>query len=67
MTKPIKTQQNNTPDALLSRRQVAALLGVSTETIKRADRSGRLKALRFNSRLVRYRRADVERMINEAC
>ena len=70
MTRPNKNQQKETVpnilDVLLSRRQVAVMLGVSTETIKRRERDGLLKAIRFNSRLVRYRRADVERMINEA-
>jgi predicted site-specific integrase-resolvase len=65
--RPNKNQQEDTiPDALLSRRQAAAIVAVSTETIKRRERDGLLKAIRFNSRLVRYRRADVERMINEA-
>jgi predicted site-specific integrase-resolvase len=42
------------------------MLGVSTETVKRRERDGLLKSLRFNSRLVRYRREDVERMIESA-
>jgi predicted site-specific integrase-resolvase len=42
------------------------MLGVSTETVKRAERNGLLKSVRLNSRLVRYRREDVERMIESA-
>ena len=39
------------------------MLTVSTETIKRMERAGLLKSIRFNSRLIRYRREDVETMI----
>jgi DNA-binding transcriptional regulator YiaG len=49
-----------------SRLQVAVMLDVSTETIKRWERAGVLKSVRFNSRVVRYRREDVERMIGIA-
>jgi len=42
------------------------MLDVSTETIKRWERAGVLKSVRFNSRVVRYRREDVERMIGIA-
>lgn len=48
-------------ERLLSRRQVAARQGVSTETIKRRERQGALTPLRFNERLVRYRLSDVLR------
>lgn len=51
---------------LLSRLQVAVMLDVSTETIKRWERAGVLKSVRFNSRVLRYRREDVERMIGIA-
>lgn len=42
------------------------MLGVSTETIKRRTREGLLPSLRFNSRLTRYRREDVEKLIRDA-
>jgi hypothetical protein len=43
----------------LSRRQVAARHGVSIETIKRREREGKLRAIHFNQRLIRYRLSDV--------
>ena len=48
---------------LLSRREVAALIGVHTETIKRYQRKGLLPAIILNSRLIRYERADVEKLL----
>jgi len=46
-------------ERLLSRRQLALRHGVSTETIKRRERDGSLKAVRFNQRLIRYKLSDV--------
>ena len=51
---PTKTQQ------MLSRRDLASRWGVSTETIKRRERAGFLRAHRFNLRLIRYRLDEVE-------
>lgn len=51
---------------LVSRRTVAAMLGVCTETIKRMQRTGKLPAVVFNSRLVRYNKSDVDRIIQDA-
>ena len=48
---------------LMSRREVAALIGVHTETIKRYQHQGRLKAIILNSRLIRYERAEVEKLL----
>ena len=48
----------------LSRRQVAQLAGVHTETIKRAQRRGDLPAIVLNSRLTRYRERDVIRWLD---
>jgi predicted DNA-binding transcriptional regulator AlpA len=62
----VKTIEPNSSPEFLSRRQIATLLGVSTETIKRRDKSGLLKSVRLNSRLIRYPRAEVDRMIKEA-
>jgi predicted DNA-binding transcriptional regulator AlpA len=44
---------------LVSRRQIAVKEGVSVETIKRREKQGSLKPIRFNSRLIRYRLSDV--------
>ena len=46
---------------LLNRKEVAALVGCHPETIKRAERKGKLPAYRFGHRMVRYRREDVKR------
>ncbi len=51
---------------LISRRQLARRWGVSTETLKRRERTGQLPALKFNARLLRYRVADIERIEREA-
>ena len=50
----------------MSRREVAALLGVHTETIKRYQRKGLLPAIVLNSRLIRYERADVEKFLQSS-
>ena len=46
--------------AMLSRQELARRWGVSTDTIRRREQEGLLASIRFNSRLVRYRREDVE-------
>lgn len=68
MNRPKLPKPNNTtrPQLLLSRRDVAAMMGTSTETVKRRERDGTLKAIKFNARLTRYRREDVETMIAQA-
>jgi excisionase family DNA binding protein len=48
---------------LLTRDEVAALVGFHSETIKRASHSGELPAYYFGGRTVRYRRGDVERWV----
>jgi len=50
---------------LLSRPQVAVLLGVSVQTVSKYQHSGRLCAVRLGHRTVRYERAEVERFIME--
>ena len=60
----MKMSTSSNPENLLSRKQVAQLLGVHTETVKRAERMGRLKSIRFNARLVRYEPADVRAFVN---
>ena len=42
---------------------MARLLGVHTETIKRYQRRGLLPAIVLNSRLVRYERIAVEKLL----
>ncbi len=60
---------NTTPinhNILLSRRQIAERWGVSIETVKRREKTGSLRSLRFNQRLVRYRLSDIERFEDDA-
>jgi predicted site-specific integrase-resolvase len=48
---------------LLTRRQVAAMLGLSTESVKRYERKGAIRSIKLNSRVIRYRPEDVRRLI----
>jgi hypothetical protein len=50
----------SSPEQLLSRRAVAARWQTSTETIKRREKEGLLKAIPFNQRLLRYKLSDIE-------
>ncbi len=62
---PDKSDTRGQISRLMSRREVASMLGVHTETIKRYQRKGLLPAIVFNSRLIRYERTEVERLIQE--
>ena len=46
-------------DRMLSRKAVAERWQVSTETVKRRERAGLIKPIRFNQRLLRYRLSDI--------
>lgn len=59
---PEPTSQQRIRD-LLSRKQVAEILGTCIHTVAR---NKELKPIRFNARLVRYRAEDVERYIEAA-
>lgn len=48
---------------VLTRREAADLLKVHTETIKRWQRQGRLRAFVLSPTVVRYRRADLEQLL----
>lgn len=50
----------SSPEQLVSRRAVAHRWQTSVETVKRREKAGLLKALRFNQRLLRYKLSDVE-------
>lgn len=50
--------QSGAPD-LITRREAAHLLRVHTETVKRWQRAGRLRAYVLSATVVRYSRADV--------
>jgi hypothetical protein len=47
-------------EQLLSRQAVADRWQTSRETIKRREKAGLLKAIRFNSKLIRYKLSDVQ-------
>jgi predicted xylose isomerase-like sugar epimerase len=49
-----------TPEQLLSRKAVADRWQTSTETVKRRERQGLLKPIRFNQRLLRYKLSAIE-------
>lgn len=51
---------------LLSTKEVAARLGVSTKTIVRYEKAKRLTAIRLSSRAVRYEETDVNRLIADS-
>ena len=50
---------------LMNRREVAAILGVHPGSVKRYQLQGQLPAIHINSRVVRYRREDVDTFISE--
>ncbi len=51
---------------LIKIRQAAEILGVNPETLRRWDRSGKLKAVIISFRGDRrYKRQDIERFINQ--
>jgi hypothetical protein len=50
----------SSPEQLLSRKAVADRWQTSVETIKRREKAGLLKAIRFNQRLLRYKLSEVE-------
>ena len=50
----------SSPEQLLSRKAVADRWQTSVETVKRREKAGLLKALRFNQRLLRYKLSEVE-------
>jgi hypothetical protein len=56
---PKSQQIDNQSGQLLSRGALAQRWECCIETIKRREREGLLKAIRFNQRLLRYRLKDV--------
>lgn len=58
----MKEQSAIVPEPLLTRAQVARMLGICPHTVSRLK--DQLKPIRFNSRFIRYRRQDVEAFIH---
>ncbi len=56
----MSTQKSARPEQLLSRRAIANRWETSVETVKRREKAGLIKAIRFNQRLLRYKLSDVE-------
>lgn len=54
------------PEELLTRRQVARRCQTCTHTIMRWERRGLIKSIRINARVLRYRRSEVERLLQHA-
>jgi predicted site-specific integrase-resolvase len=52
--------KSTSSEQLLSRRAVADRWQTSVETIKRREKAGVLKPIRFNQRLLRYKLSDIE-------
>lgn len=55
-----KNVPNPEDERFLSRQQLARRWRVSLETIKRREKEGLIRALRFNQRLLRYRLSDIQ-------
>jgi predicted site-specific integrase-resolvase len=54
------TQATTIPEQLLSRKAVAERWQTSVETVKRREKEGLLRAIRFNERLLRYKLSEIE-------
>ena len=64
--KPISSESLSADEILESRRDIARRLHVNPKTVARAEARGELTAIKFNSRLTRYRRSEVDRWIAAA-
>ena len=63
MTKNILNDEKPLVNRLISRKEVAFYLGVTTETVKRMARDGRLKQIVISRNVVRYHPDEVKRLI----
>lgn len=54
------------PDQLLTSAEAAALLGLSTWTVERWGREGKLPRVHLSTRAIRYRKSDVRQLIRES-
>jgi hypothetical protein len=62
----MKSNARSSSEQLLSRRAVADRWQTSVETVKRREKDGLLKAIRFNQRLLRYKLSDIQALEAEA-
>lgn len=65
-TKTDETVEAGPHIRLLSRRQVGDLMGVHPGSVARYERSGLLKGIKINARVVRYLESEVQRFISKA-
>ena len=65
MSKRVGMTNNLEAGKLLSRKEVAELLGYkSTVSVKRLEKSGRIRGVWINSRVVRYDSSQISNIIN---
>jgi hypothetical protein len=50
---------------LVSRREAADMLGINPRTVREYERRGLLSPIRLNCRVIRYRREELERLIDD--
>jgi len=55
----VENQTAAAAERLLSRGELASRWSCSRETLKRREREGILRAIRFNQRLLRYKLSDI--------
>lgn len=54
----------NMTNNLISRAELAKMLGVSVQTVKRREASGLLNPVRLSGRIVRFKTEDIQNYIN---
>jgi hypothetical protein len=65
MSKRVGMTNNLEAGKLMSRKEVAELLGYkSTVSVKRLEKSGRIRGVWINSRVVRYDSSQISNIIN---
>lgn len=60
----MRTPEATSPDDLLTTREVAERARVSTVTVTRWAKQGRLQGVRISERVLRFRRGDVDALLS---
>ncbi len=64
---PVMNKATDKNEVLLTRKQVADELGYRTgHSVRNLEKRGLLTALRINSRVLRYRKSDLVKLLKEA-
>jgi predicted DNA-binding transcriptional regulator AlpA len=63
MADELKTKRSDPLESLLTRRQTADILGVSTRSVQRLERSGKLRPVRILGRTVRYAASQIRELL----